>query len=97
MHNEKLYNLCSCPDIVRMSRSRKMRQLGHLECMGEKRNAYKVLIRKPERRYRVEYLGIDRRVMLKCIIKKQDMRVRLRIGTVAGSWEHGNEPSGSIK
>jgi hypothetical protein len=61
-----------------MSRSRKMRQLEHLECMGKKRNAYNVLIRKSERRHHVEYLGIDRRVMLKCVIKKQDMRVQLR-------------------
>jgi hypothetical protein len=39
LHNEKLHALNSSPDIVRMIRSRKMRQLGHLECMGEKRNS----------------------------------------------------------
>jgi hypothetical protein len=39
MHNEKLHTSNFCPDIVSMIRSRKMRQLGHLECMGEKRNA----------------------------------------------------------
>jgi hypothetical protein len=31
-----------------MIKSRRMRWLGHITRMGEKRNAYKILVRKPE-------------------------------------------------
>jgi hypothetical protein len=35
------------PDI-RVIKSRRMRWVGHVTCMGERRNAYKILDRKPE-------------------------------------------------
>ena len=49
----------------------------------------------------LEDLGVDGRIVLKCIFKKQDGRawnafIWMRTGTVAGCCEHGNEPSGSI-
>jgi hypothetical protein len=31
-----------------MIKSRKMKQLGHVACMGEIRNAYNILVGKPE-------------------------------------------------
>jgi hypothetical protein len=40
--------LYSSPNIIRMIKSRKMRCTGHIARMGEKRNAYRTLIRKPE-------------------------------------------------
>jgi hypothetical protein len=56
LHNE-LHNLYSLPNIIRMIKSRRMRQAGHVACMGEKRNAYRVLVgnvegKRPLRRYR---------------------------------------------
>jgi hypothetical protein len=50
LHNEELYtrNLYSSPSIVRMIKSRRMRWVGHVALMGEKRNAYRILVGKPE-------------------------------------------------
>jgi hypothetical protein len=48
LYNEELHNLCSTRSIIRMIKSRRMRLAGHLERMGEKRNAYRILARKPE-------------------------------------------------
>jgi hypothetical protein len=34
--------------LIRMIKSRRMRWAGHVARMGEKRNAYRILVRKPE-------------------------------------------------
>jgi hypothetical protein len=39
LHNEKLHNLYSSPNIIRMIKSRRMRWTGHVARMGETRNA----------------------------------------------------------
>jgi hypothetical protein len=44
LHNEELHNLYSSPSIIRMTKSRKMRWAGHVARMGEKRNAYRILV-----------------------------------------------------
>jgi hypothetical protein len=46
LHNEKLYNLYSSPNIIRIIKSRRMRWAGLLASMFEKRNAYTVLVGK---------------------------------------------------
>jgi hypothetical protein len=46
--NEELRDLYSSPSIIRIIKSRKMRWLGHVARMGEKRNAYRLLVGKPE-------------------------------------------------
>jgi hypothetical protein len=48
LHNGELHNLYSLPDIITQVKSRKMRWAGHVACMGEGRNVYRVLVRKPE-------------------------------------------------
>jgi hypothetical protein len=48
LHNEELHNLYSSPSIIRMIKSRRMRWAGHVERMREKRNAYRILVVKPE-------------------------------------------------
>jgi hypothetical protein len=48
LHNEKLHNLYSSPNIIRMIKTRRMRREGHVARMGEKRNAYRILVGKPE-------------------------------------------------
>jgi hypothetical protein len=48
LHNEELHNLCSSPNIIRMIKSRRMRWAGHVVRMGETRNAYRILVGKPE-------------------------------------------------
>jgi hypothetical protein len=48
LHNEELHNLYSSLDIIRMIKSRRMRWGGHVARMGEKRNAYRILVGKPK-------------------------------------------------
>jgi hypothetical protein len=48
LHIGELNNLYSSPDIIRQIKSRKMRWAGHVARMGEGRNAYRVLVGKPE-------------------------------------------------
>jgi hypothetical protein len=50
LHNEELRDLYSSPSIIRIIKSRRMRWAGHVSRMGEKRNAYRSLVRKPERK-----------------------------------------------
>jgi hypothetical protein len=44
---KKLHNLYSSPSIIRIIKSRRMRWAGHVTRMGEKRNAYRLLVGKP--------------------------------------------------
>jgi hypothetical protein len=48
LHNEELRDLCSSPSIIRIIRSRRMRWAGHVAQTGEKVNAYRLLVGKPE-------------------------------------------------
>ena len=50
LHNEELKDLYSSPNIVRVIKSRRMRWVGHVAHMGEKRSVYRVLVGKPEGR-----------------------------------------------
>jgi hypothetical protein len=47
MHNEQLHDLYSSPSIIRIIEARRMRWAGHVARMGEKRNAYRLLVGKP--------------------------------------------------
>jgi hypothetical protein len=57
LHNEELHNLYSSPSIIRMIKSRRIRWAGHVARMGEKRNAYRILVGNP---YRKRSLGRPR-------------------------------------
>jgi hypothetical protein len=48
LHNEELHNLYSSPSIIRIIKSRRMRWVGHVARMGEKRNMCWLLVGKPE-------------------------------------------------
>jgi hypothetical protein len=48
LHNEELRYLNSSPSIIRMIKTRRMRWVCHVARMGDKRNAYRVLVGKPE-------------------------------------------------
>jgi hypothetical protein len=48
LHNEDLHDLNSLPSVIRMIKSRGMRWAGHVAQMREKRNANRLLVRKPE-------------------------------------------------
>jgi hypothetical protein len=50
VHNKELHNLYSSPSIIRIIKSRRMRWVGHVARMGEKRNVYRLLVGEPERK-----------------------------------------------
>jgi hypothetical protein len=50
LHNVEFHTLYSLPNMIRMIKSRMVRCVGHATCMSEKRNAYRVLVGKPERK-----------------------------------------------
>jgi hypothetical protein len=54
LHNEELNNLYFSPNIVRVTKSRRMKLAGHVVRMGEGRGVYRVLVGKPEGRRPLE-------------------------------------------
>jgi hypothetical protein len=48
LHNEELHNLYSSPSIIRIIKSTRVRWVGHVVRMGEKRNVYRLLVGNPE-------------------------------------------------
>jgi hypothetical protein len=50
LHNEELHDMYSSPSIIRIIKARRMRWAGHLARIGEKRNACRLLVGKPEGR-----------------------------------------------
>jgi hypothetical protein len=48
LHTEELHNLYSSPSIIRMIKSRGMRWAGYVARMGSRKNACRILVRKPE-------------------------------------------------
>jgi hypothetical protein len=48
LHNEELHNLYTSANIITVIKVRRMRWAGHVTCMGELRNAYSMLVGKPE-------------------------------------------------
>jgi hypothetical protein len=62
LHNGELHNLYSSPDIIRQIKSRRMRWAGHMACMGEGRNVYRVLVKKPKGKDHLKDQGVDGRM-----------------------------------
>jgi hypothetical protein len=50
LHNAELHSLYSSPNIVRVTKSRRMRWVGHVARMGEGRGVYRVLVERQERK-----------------------------------------------
>jgi hypothetical protein len=50
LHNEELHGLYSSPSIVRVIKARRMRWVMHVVRMGEVRDAYSILVGRPEGR-----------------------------------------------
>jgi hypothetical protein len=72
-----------------MIKSRRMIWVGHAACMGERRNAYKMLVWKPEGKRPLRRPKCRCNTMLKQILEEQSMSVWIgfiwhRIGTDGG-------------
>jgi hypothetical protein len=48
LHNDELDNLCYSPNIIRVVKSRRMKWVGHVARVGERRGVYRVLVGKSE-------------------------------------------------
>jgi len=48
LHNEELHDLYTSPNIVQVIKSRRMRWVGHVAHMGERRGKYRILVENPE-------------------------------------------------
>jgi hypothetical protein len=48
LYNEELRNMYISQNIIKVIKSKSMRWAGNVACMGEMRNAYKILVGKPE-------------------------------------------------
>ena len=67
---EEIRNLHFSPKVIRVTKSRGMRLAVHVARMGEKRGAYRVWWGNLKERGHLEGLDVDRRVILKCILKE---------------------------
>jgi hypothetical protein len=47
LHSEELHNLFASQSTITMIKLRRMRWAGHIARIGEKRNAYRILVKKP--------------------------------------------------
>ncbi|KAJ4444398.1 hypothetical protein ANN_06190 [Periplaneta americana] len=102
LHNTELHVLYSSPDIIRNIKSRRLRWAGHVARMGESRNAYRMLVGRPEgkrplgrpRRRWEDNIKMDLREM------GYDDREWVNFAQDRDRWrayEGGNEPPCSLK
>jgi hypothetical protein len=80
LHNEELHNLYTLPNIIMVVKSRRLKLAVHVERMRKNRNAYNVLVGRPEGK---RPLGRPRHR------RKDNIRRRLReIGREGLGWIH---------
>ena len=78
LHNDELHALYSSPNIIRSHKTRRLKWAGHVARMEQARNAYRVLVGKPERK---RPLGRPRRRW------EDNIRIDLReVGCDPGEW-----------
>jgi hypothetical protein len=70
---------------MRVIKSERMGWTGHIGRMGERRNAFKILVQKPD----LEFISVDAKIILKWILEKRGVRrlngfIWPRIGTSGG-------------
>jgi len=75
LHNEELSKLYASPNIIRVTKSM-MIWMGYVGRMEDMRTAYKILVREPEGKKPLEYLGVDERIILEWILGKSGREVQ---------------------
>jgi hypothetical protein len=91
LRNEDPHNLYSSPSIIRMIKSRRMRWAGYVARVGAKRNAYRIMVGKPEGK-RCRWLD-----SIKVDLRDIGWGGMDWIELAEGCFGHGTEPLGSIK
>ena len=69
-HNEELHGLYDSLDVVRIMKLHRLRWVGHVARMGEKRRLYSILVQNSEGKYHWEDRHIVRRTILEGIFMK---------------------------
>jgi len=80
LHKEELNDLYSAPNIEGVTKSRRMRWVGHVARMGEERGMYRVLVGKPEGRNHWGDLGVDGWIILGWISRRWDVCIWTGLG-----------------
>jgi hypothetical protein len=62
LHYEKLHNLYTPSNIIRVNKSGRVTADGHVACTRRTRNAYGILLESFKEKDLLEYLGIDRKI-----------------------------------
>jgi hypothetical protein len=70
LHNEELHNFYFSPSIITMMKSRMIRWAGHVARRVKKRNAYRILVGRPEGKSHYVDQDIGGRIILKWILEK---------------------------
>jgi hypothetical protein len=70
LHNKKLCNLYSLPNIITVIESGRMRSVVHVTHMEKMRNAYKILFRNLTGKDHFENLSIDGSIISEWILEK---------------------------
>jgi hypothetical protein len=89
LRNEELHDQCSSPNIIWAIKSRRVRWTEHVACREDRRDAYRILVGRPDGKDHLEDTDTDRSIILKCIFKKWNGEawtglIWLRIGTGGG-------------
>jgi hypothetical protein len=84
LHNVELNDLYSSPSIVRVIKSRRMRCAVHVARMGRVEVYTGFCWGNLRERDRLEDLGVDGRIILRCIFRKWTGLLWLKIGTGGG-------------
>jgi len=67
LHNEALNDLYSSPNTIWVTKLRRIRWVGHVARMGQRRGAYKVLVGKPKGKRPLVRPSADARIILRWI------------------------------
>ena len=99
LHNTELHALCFLPNIIRNLKSRRLRWTGHVALMGKFRNAYRVLVGKPESKRPLGRPRCRWEDNIKMDLRELgcDPRCWIALGTNGGLIKGGNEPPDCLK
>jgi hypothetical protein len=103
LHNEELHSLYASPSIIRAIKSRRMRWAWNLAHTGKMKNAYKILVGKPEGKRPLRKLGrryednIKKNLRGNRVEKSGLDTSDSGYGPVADPCEHGSEPLSFMK